>query len=182
MIEGYQVSQVVATVARLGVVDHLESGPMSGAELAQITGANPNALPRLLRLGASAGVLIEGKRARFSLTPVVQCLRRDNLDGSFRDVELVRVGHGSREVAGSPSHRRIRIAGARVPACPGCGERRPPVTFATSSRSGCVTSALLGSRTPWWRVRAARPLQTLDRRESSLCVDDSVTAIDPATA
>jgi len=86
MINGYQVSQVVAAAAQLGVADALSDGPRSSAELAEATGAHPDALARLLRACATVGLFTEVERGRFALTPVGACLRSDG--HSLRDAAI----------------------------------------------------------------------------------------------
>ncbi len=76
-VTGMWAAQAVATVARLGIPDQLAHGPCSASELANVVGANPSALYRLLRGVAAVGVLRADAHGRFSLTPVGACLRSD---------------------------------------------------------------------------------------------------------
>lgn len=69
------VSAVLYAAAKLGVADHLSSGPRSAAELAGPTGTHAPSLHRLLRSLASLGVLTEGEEQRFALTPLGEALR-----------------------------------------------------------------------------------------------------------
>ena len=64
------VSSAVSALARLGIPDLLESGPQTAAELARKAGAQPEALFRLMRATAAAGVLAEGPDGKFSQTPL----------------------------------------------------------------------------------------------------------------
>lgn len=60
----------VAAAARIGVADALVNGPRSVEALAQITGTQPQALHRLLRTLASAGIFAESGPQTFSQTPL----------------------------------------------------------------------------------------------------------------
>jgi O-methyltransferase domain len=90
MIFGYVVSQIVGTVARLGLADHLASGPRSGTELAGLTAADPDALGRLLRAAASVGVVAALDGDRFALTAVGEGLRSDGR--TLRDLAVAFTG------------------------------------------------------------------------------------------
>ena len=59
LASGYQLSQAIHVAARLDVADRLAGGPRSSDELAAETNADPDALYRLLRALAAAGVLHE---------------------------------------------------------------------------------------------------------------------------
>lgn len=79
LITGSWVAQAVFAAARLGVADHLAAaGPQTAAELAARTGAHADAVHRLLRALASAGVFAEDADARFGLTPLAEVLRSDH--------------------------------------------------------------------------------------------------------
>jgi hypothetical protein len=80
LIIGFQVSQAIHVAATLGIADRLADRERSADELASESGAHPDALYRLLRALAAAGVLHECEGRRFSLTPVGACLRRDAPD------------------------------------------------------------------------------------------------------
>ncbi|MGE0040428.1 MAG: methyltransferase [Vicinamibacterales bacterium] len=69
------VSATVYAAARLGIADHLASGPMSAAELAEPTGAHAPSLHRLMRTLAGLGLLTEGDGGRFALTPLGEALQ-----------------------------------------------------------------------------------------------------------
>ena len=77
LINGYRISQAIHVAASLHIADHLVSGPKTSHELAVATTAHPEALYRLLRALAAAGVLHESHGRRFSLTSMGQYLRRD---------------------------------------------------------------------------------------------------------
>jgi hypothetical protein len=77
LINGYQVSQALHVVAMLGVADQMKSGPKSYDDLAQVCGAHPRSLYRLLRALAAAGIFQETGEKEFSLTPLGVCLTSD---------------------------------------------------------------------------------------------------------
>ena len=56
MWSGYVVSRALYVVAELGIADHLADRPKSAAELAAASGANEDALHRVLRMLAARGV------------------------------------------------------------------------------------------------------------------------------
>ena len=66
---GYIASTALYAAITLNVADHLAAGPTGVAELALATGANEDALYRVLRLLASLGVFEEAGPRRFALTP-----------------------------------------------------------------------------------------------------------------
>ena len=92
---GYYVSCAIHAVARLGIADRLKDGRQSHEALAIATGTHAAALRRVLRLLASAGVLVEERDGRFSLTAIGACLRED-VPGSMRAAALL---------FGGPAHR-----------------------------------------------------------------------------
>jgi hypothetical protein len=77
LVNGYQLSQALSVAATLGLADLLADGARVSDELAEATGSHPDALYRLLRALAGAGVLHEGDNRRFSLTELGEPLRRD---------------------------------------------------------------------------------------------------------
>jgi ubiquinone/menaquinone biosynthesis C-methylase UbiE len=88
MITGYWISQAIYAAAKFGIADRLQDGPKTVAELATATSTNPEALYRLLRALASAGIFAEGDSRRFSLTPLAEPLRSD-VAGSKRALALM---------------------------------------------------------------------------------------------
>jgi Dimerisation domain len=72
-----EFSYLVVVAAELGVADLLASGPHSIAELSAATGADAQALYRVLRALASRGLFREDGEKRFSLTPLADPLRQD---------------------------------------------------------------------------------------------------------
>lgn len=84
---GYIASSSLYVATTLNVADHLASGPKTMAELARATGANEDALYRVLRLLASLGVFEETGARRFGLTPAAELLRKD-APGSLRGMAV----------------------------------------------------------------------------------------------
>lgn len=77
MLTGFQLAQVIAVGARLGVSDLLKDGAKSSDELAQMTRTHSQSLYRLLRALAAAGLLSERPGRVFALTPLGDLLRSD---------------------------------------------------------------------------------------------------------
>jgi hypothetical protein len=74
---GYSRSRILCAAARLGVADALGDDERSITEIAQMCGANPSSLYRLLRALASFGVVCEISPERFVLAPFGKPLRKD---------------------------------------------------------------------------------------------------------
>lgn len=87
MLSSVLTVQAVYVAAELGIADHLAAGPLGVSALARETGAHPEALYRLPRLIAAAGVVQEEADQRFSLTPLGGSLRSEGPD-SVRDWAL----------------------------------------------------------------------------------------------
>ena len=81
------VSAALGVVAQLGVADHLADEPRSTPDLAARTGANEDALYRVLRALATTGIFTETSSRKFALTPS-GALLRSNVPGSVRDMVL----------------------------------------------------------------------------------------------
>jgi hypothetical protein len=94
LVQGYQLSQAIHVAARLDVADRLADGPRSSDELAAETDTHPDALYRLLRALAAAGVLHELDDRRFELTELGEGLRSD----------VPRSVHGWALMIGRPVH------------------------------------------------------------------------------
>jgi len=84
----YWVSQMLHSVAQLGVADVLAEKPLAPDAIAKQVGAHAPFLRRVLRALASVGVFAEDARGRFRLTPLGQTLRADR-PGSLRDFALM---------------------------------------------------------------------------------------------
>jgi hypothetical protein len=77
IMNGAHVAGAVACLTQLGIPDLLNGAPRSSEELAKEIGAEPQALYRLMRATACAGILSEGPEAMFSQTPQSAVLRSD---------------------------------------------------------------------------------------------------------
>ena len=72
---GFMMSTALHIATTLRVPDHLASGPRSAADLAKATGAREDAIYRILRTLASAGVFEESAPRTFANTPSSDILR-----------------------------------------------------------------------------------------------------------
>ncbi len=78
MICGYMASQAVHAAAELRLVDLVQDGARSTAELASATGTNEGNLYRLLRALVSLGVFSEPDPGIFAPTELSACLQSDH--------------------------------------------------------------------------------------------------------
>jgi hypothetical protein len=83
MLSAAWLAQALAVVAKLGVADLLNPGPLTPAEIATATGTDASAMYRVLRALAGAGVFAEDESGRFGLTPLAGPLRA-SADDSIR--------------------------------------------------------------------------------------------------
>lgn len=72
---------IMATIAELGIADHLMAGARTAEELAPVVGADPDAVHRLLRAAASVGLVKLGRDGRFRATRLTAPLRRADSSG-----------------------------------------------------------------------------------------------------
>ncbi|UCD49923.1 MAG: hypothetical protein JSW27_20630 [Phycisphaerales bacterium] len=79
MIGGW-MTQAIYVAAELGIADLLAAGSQTAEQLAERTETNSDALYRVLRALASAGVFAEDEDGRFSLTPLAEVLLSDAPD------------------------------------------------------------------------------------------------------
>ncbi len=84
---GFVFTAAMQPIARMKIADLLAEGPLPVAELARQTGSNEDALYRVLRLLASAGLFAESPGKVFALTPMSD-LMRAGVPGSLRDMIL----------------------------------------------------------------------------------------------
>jgi hypothetical protein len=84
---GYAASAALYTAITLHVADHLAAGPQDVSALARLSGANEDALFRILRLLASLGVFAESGPRGFALNPAAELLRKD-VPGSLRGMAV----------------------------------------------------------------------------------------------
>lgn len=94
---GYISSSALHVAIRLNVADNLADGPKSSADLARASGANEDALHRILRLLASVGIFEEVGPRQFGLNASAEFLRKD-VPGSL---------HGLAAFWSDPMHFRI---------------------------------------------------------------------------
>jgi SAM-dependent methyltransferase len=88
MLAGGPILHAIAVSSELAIPDLLADGPRTAAALARATGSHDDALYRLMRGLASAGVFAELPRRRFALTPISQLLR-SGVPGSMRSVAVL---------------------------------------------------------------------------------------------
>jgi hypothetical protein len=87
MGRAHVVSRTVYAAAKLGLADHLASGPKSAAELAGSMKVHARSLHRVMRTLASLGVLTEKIGQRFALTSLGEALK-SGAPGSARSAIL----------------------------------------------------------------------------------------------
>ncbi|KOX11356.1 methyltransferase [Nocardiopsis sp. NRRL B-16309] len=80
---GFIVSQALCAVTRVGVPDLLAYGPRGVDELAGLSGTDPDALSRFLRVLAAEGVLVDRGAGVYALSPMGELLLGDT-PGSLR--------------------------------------------------------------------------------------------------
>ena len=88
MIFGKMVAFSISAVARLGVADHMTDEPRAVADLARETGTNEDALYRVLRMLASAGLFVAGPDRSFALMPMGRLLQT-GAPGSLRFMAMM---------------------------------------------------------------------------------------------
>jgi multifunctional cyclase/dehydratase/O-methyltransferase len=94
LTNGKRVSQVLYVIAALSIADRLAKGPATAAELAEPSGADADALYRVLRVAAVIGVVREDAGGTFAATDMTEFLRGD-VPYSMRDLMLF---NGSEQV------------------------------------------------------------------------------------
>lgn len=75
IIMGQMTSGAVSALARLGVPDHLDSGPKTTEQLAELVDAKPDLLHRLMRATEGMGILSHAADGKWSQTPMSDLLR-----------------------------------------------------------------------------------------------------------
>ncbi len=80
IINGYQLAQGLYVAAELGIADWLKDGPRHFTEVAGLCHAHPNALFRLLRALASAGVFVQRDGDYFEMNEPARYLCCDTPD------------------------------------------------------------------------------------------------------
>lgn len=97
MVTGYWTTQIVATVATLGLADQLADGPHTAVELADRTGCDVAGLHRLLRGCVTLGLMDVATSDSHGSAPVfvgtgLLATLRDNASESLRNVAVVHGG------------------------------------------------------------------------------------------
>jgi hypothetical protein len=87
LLAGFQVSQALYTVAKLGVCTALLDGPRTADEIAATVRAHPAVVRRLLRDLAGLGVFATPSPDRYAVTPLGATLA-EGTPGSVRDLAL----------------------------------------------------------------------------------------------
>ena len=77
MINGFALPRCIWVAAELGIADHLAAEPAHVEDLARAVDANADALYRVLRALASAGIFEEVAEGRFANNRLADCLRSD---------------------------------------------------------------------------------------------------------
>jgi len=93
MLMGMWHAQIISAIAQLGVADRIAGGTASLDELARHCKANPDALHRLLRAGATLDIVAVTSPKQFRLTPLGETLR-SNVAGSIRDFVIAETAPG----------------------------------------------------------------------------------------
>ncbi|GAA1255799.1 methyltransferase [Kitasatospora nipponensis] len=78
LLFGFALNQIAGTVSRLGIPDALGDSALTAEELAELSGAHPGFLLRLLRASATAGLLTVDAQGRFALTTLGGMYRTDS--------------------------------------------------------------------------------------------------------
>lgn len=103
LVFSFWVARAVYAAARLAIPDQLASGPKTAAELAELIGAHPRSLYRLLRALASIGLFEECEQGRFQSTPLSDTLRSD-VPGSLSSLVLLELGDSHHRAWGELVH------------------------------------------------------------------------------
>ena len=77
LINGFGLPRCIWVAAELGIADRLAEGPLDVEDLARAVDANADALYRVLRALASAGIFEEDGERRFAINRLAECLRSD---------------------------------------------------------------------------------------------------------
>lgn len=88
LINGYQVTQMIYVVAKLGIADLIGDGIKSSEWIATETSTDPAAVKRMLRALVSFGVFNEDEPGSFSVTAMGKLLQTSN-PGSVRAMALL---------------------------------------------------------------------------------------------
>jgi hypothetical protein len=163
MITGYWVSQVVGTLAELGVVDALAGEPSTPETIAPRIGAEPRALARLLRAAASVGVLSRDEQGRYTPTPLGDTLRT-GVPGSLASMAIAETASGHWLPWGRLGDA-VRTGSRQTPAALG-GE-----IFEYYSKNAKEAAAFTGAMGDLAGLAAAEVARALDCRSATRAVD-----------
>ena len=94
MIRAFWISQIVGTLAQLGIPDRLAGGALAPGLLARLIACHAGATHRLMRAAMELGLVTSTPDGRFSLTALGETLRSD-VPGSMRNsaIALTAPGH-----------------------------------------------------------------------------------------
>lgn len=115
---GHMVAQAVHAATALGVVDSLENGPKTAAQIARAISARPDALRRLLRILVCLELVAEPAAGSYSLTPAGATLL-SSAPGSLRSRVLMRFDDASWRAWGELAHS-VRTGEPAHPMITGC--------------------------------------------------------------
>jgi len=102
MLVGFRTTQALYVAAKLGIADHLVSGPLDSNELARRVRVHPRALFRVMRALAALGVFTQDSSGRFGLTAIGELLRTDSHE-SLR-YSAIAIGEEQYRAAGELFH------------------------------------------------------------------------------
>jgi hypothetical protein len=87
MVTSHWIPQVVRAAVDLSLADHLATGGLTAAEIAERENSAANTTFRLMRACVTAGLLTADAKGRFYSTPLLETLRKD-VPGSLRGLAL----------------------------------------------------------------------------------------------
>jgi hypothetical protein len=146
MLTGFFLARSIFLAAELSLADQLKDGPLSIADLAARTQSNPDALYRMLRALAAAGVFEERPGRSFANSELSTFLRSD-VDGSLHAVARW-LGDGSGWAAWGRLDHSVRTGAPAFDAAFGCDffsyMQRQPRTLDVFQAAMTSYSALTG--------------------------------------
>lgn len=162
MITGYWVSQLVGTIAELGVVDALAARPRTAAEVAKETETDAAAMSRVLRAAATVGLVrLDGDR--WTTTELGDQLRA-GVAGSMRDMAIAQTSTGHWAPWGR-FRQAVREGKRQTPAALGCEIFEH---YAKSPREGAAFS---GAMNDLARLVAGEVVRLVDGKSARRVVD-----------
>ncbi len=96
LVEAAWLSKAIYVAASLNLADLLRDGPKRSAELAALSGANRDALARIMTALTAAGLFAADEEGRFSVTELGATLRTD-VPGSLNAWALLMLGDPNQE-------------------------------------------------------------------------------------